>query len=272
MPDRGCVSTGETVKIGFFTQENDEIDESLRVIEYIRQEAEYMTTKDGQISAAQMLENFLFPPAVQWALISKLSGGEKRRLYLLRILMSAPNIILLDEPTNDLDIQTLTILEGYLNDFQGAVIAVSHDRYFLDRVVEKLFIFEGDTTINQFTGCYSDYYEKTLEEIASAKDATSKAKTEKVDYNAQNKKNRPLKFNFKEQKEYDSIDETISNLENELLETAKDIDVASSDFEKLQKLFAVKETLETRLNETMERWVYLNELAELILANTKEVK
>ncbi len=271
-PNRGCVNTGETVKIGFFTQENDEIDESLRVIEYIRNEAEYLTTRDGQISAAQMLENFLFPPAVQWSLISKLSGGEKRRLYLLRILMSAPNVILLDEPTNDLDIQTLTILEGYLSDFQGVVIAVSHDRYFLDRVVEKLFIFEGNASIRRFQGCYSDYNKKMAEENAIVKDNNSKSKSEKSDYNAENKKNRPLKFTFKEQKEYDSIDETISNLENSLVNVEKEINEASSDFEKLQKLFARKETLEVQLNEATERWVYLNELAELIATNRKEIK
>ena len=278
-PDRGRVDTGETVKIGFFTQENDEIDESLRVIEYIRNEAEFLTTADGQISAAQMLENFLFPPATQWSLISKLSGGEKRRLYLLRVLMSAPNILLLDEPTNDLDIQTLTILESYLNEFQGAVIAVSHDRYFLDRVVDKLFIFDGNASIQRFQGCYSDYEIKTTEALAASKNNSSRAKTGKPDSgskagksdcNAENKENRPLKFTYKEQKEYDLIDETIATLETELLTVMRDIEVASSDFETLQKLFTLKETLETHLNETMERWVYLNELSELIAANSSK--
>jgi len=280
-PDRGGVDTGETVKIGFFTQENDEIDESLRVIEYIRNEAEYLTTEDGQISAAQMLENFLFPPSTQWSLISKLSGGEKRRLYLLRILMSAPNILLLDEPTNDLDIQTLTILESYLNEFQGAVVAVSHDRYFLDRVVDKLFVFDGNASIQRFQGCYSDYETKKTEVLAASKDDSIRAKTGKTDsgskagkpdYNTENGKNRPLKFTYKEQKEYDSIDGAIATLETHLVNVAHDIDLASSDFEKLQKLFALKETLETRLNETTERWVYLNELSELIAANSKDAK
>ena len=228
-PDRGIVTAGETVKIGFFTQENDEIDESLRVIEYIRNEAEYMNTNQGQVSAAQMLEDFLFPPEMQWSLISKLSGGEKRRLYLLRILMSAPNILLLDEPTNDLDIQTLTILEEYLTQFQGAVIAVSHDRYFLDRVMDQLFILDGTAVIRRFQGCYSDYADKASEETSSEKTGNGRTKTDKTDYNAESRKNRPLKFTYKEQKEFDSIDEDISRLESELLAVDKAIFEASSD-------------------------------------------
>ncbi len=279
LPDSGNIGTGETVKIGFFTQENDEIDETLRVIEYIREEAEYLTTKDGQISASQMLENFLFPPADQWSLISTLSGGEKRRLYLLRILMSAPNVILLDEPTNDLDIETLTILEYYLNDFSGAVIAVSHDRYFLDRVAETLFIFEGDTTISRFQGCYTDYYEKKLQDISIAKEvmakksmsksssanlSTGKLKEDNADKSSGERKPTPLKFTYKEQKEFDVIDEKLANLETELKETESGIIDASSDYEKLQKLFSKKEQLENEQNETMERWVYLTELFEKI--------
>ncbi|MCD6596284.1 MAG: ABC-F family ATP-binding cassette domain-containing protein, partial [Bacteroidales bacterium] len=156
-PDRGTINTGETVKIGFFTQENEYINDNILVIEYIREQAEFIKTRDGTISALKMLEMFLFPPDVHWKRVAKLSGGEKRRLYLLKILMSAPNILLLDEPTNDLDIKTLTILENYLSKFQGAVIAVSHDRYFLDKVAEKLFIFQNNAIINQFQGNYSDY-------------------------------------------------------------------------------------------------------------------
>lgn len=158
-PDSGKVEIGETVKTGFFTQENTDMDQNLRVIEYIRTVAEHIETANGSLSASQMLERFLFPPSVQWTPISKLSGGEKRRLYLLSILMSAPNILLLDEPTNDLDIQTLTILEAYLDEFPGAVITVSHDRYFLDRTANRIFSFEGNGEIIKYAGNYSDYRE-----------------------------------------------------------------------------------------------------------------
>ena len=156
-PDSGTVEIGQTVKIGYFSQENEDMDTSLKVIDYIRNVAEYVQTKDGSISASQMLERFLFPPSVQYTVIQKLSGGERRRLYLLKILMSAPNVLILDEPTNDLDIKTLMILEDYLDSFQGIVITVSHDRYFLDRVVRRIFAFEGDGVLRQYEGGFTDY-------------------------------------------------------------------------------------------------------------------
>jgi ATP-binding cassette subfamily F protein uup len=270
--DSGSVSMGETVKLGFFTQESEGMDDSIRVIDYIRNEAEYLTTNEGLLSASQMLERFLFPPSAQWAPVSKLSGGEKRRLYLLRILMGAPNVILLDEPTNDLDIHTLTILESYLDEFKGAVITVSHDRYFLDRVVDKVFAFEGNASIRQFEGNYSEYRQCMLQENEVLKDSSIKIKPDKVESNTENKKDKPLKFSFKEQKEYEQIDGVIADLEKQLHEVNREIENASSDFERLQKLLSARETLEIQLNEAMERWVYLNELAELIEKNKREIK
>lgn len=259
-PDRGNVSTGDTVKIGFFRQENEDIDESMRVIEYIRNQAEYITSDDGQISAAKMLEKFLFPPATHWQSISKLSGGEKRRLYLLKILMSAPNVILLDEPTNDLDIMTLTILESYLNDFKGAVIVISHDRYFLDRVANNLFIFEGDAVINRYQGNYSDYYEAKKEESLLKRE--DMVKEQRNDLKEKERDEKKVKFSYKEQKEFDAIDETILNIENQIALTSAEILQASSDYVRLQELFDQKEKLEETLCRAMERWVYLNELHE----------
>lgn len=264
-PDTGSVTTGETIKIGCFTQENDELDENMRVIEYIRDEAEYVTTSDGTITASQMLERFLFPPAVQWTPISKLSGGEKRRLYLLRILMSSPNVLLLDEPTNDLDISTLTILESYLDDFQGAVITVSHDRYFLDRIAEKIFVLDGNGVIDRYEGNYS-YYAETVRQTSEALSPANAKPKENAQTKecAQTKKDRPLKFTYKEQKEYEQIDSLIASLEGEIAETNIRIDEAATDFTKLQELLTVKAELENRLEEAMERWVYLNELADAI--------
>lgn len=259
-PDRGFVHIGDTVKIGFFRQENDDINENIRVIEYIRSEAEFINSNEGQVSASQMLEKFLFPPAVQWQLISKLSGGEKRRLYLLKILMGAPNVILLDEPTNDLDIATLSILEEYLNDFEGAVIAVSHDRYFLDRVVDKLFIFEGNTKIKRFEGNYLEYYEATQTKIAVSNEITKKSQKSELKNDENN--TRQLKFTYREQKEFDTIDEVISTIEAHIAKTAVEINESASDYEKLQELFVIKEELEQKLACAMERWVYLNELHE----------
>lgn len=274
-PDRGTVTIGETVKIGVFSQETYHMDENVRVIEYIREGAEYLTTAEGdKITASQMLEKFLFPPHEQWSLIGKLSGGERRRLYLLRVLMEGPNILLLDEPTNDLDIETLTILEDYLEEFPGAVITVSHDRYFLDRVVNKIFSFEGDGEIIQYTGNYSDY--RVYREITEAQKSNGDNKGDKkketvdknnssVDKNAEDtKKQRPLKFSFKEQREFDEIDGVIAELEARIEELDNDINAASSDFNKLQELLAEKENLEQQLEEKMERWVYLNELADKI--------
>lgn len=273
--DNGSVTIGETVKIGVFSQETYHMDESMRVIEYIREGAEYLTTAEGdKITASQMLEKFLFPPHEQWSLIGKLSGGERRRLYLLRVLMESPNILLLDEPTNDLDIETLTILEDYLEDFPGAVITVSHDRYFLDRVVNKIFSFEGEGEIIHHTGNYSDYKEYKQISEAEKIDVDNKAdkKKESVDKNNssvdknsdENKKERPLKFSFKEQREFDEIDNIIAELEAKIEELDNSINQASTDFSKLQVLLAEKEAAEKKLEEKMERWVYLNELADKI--------
>ncbi len=268
-PDMGKVEIGDTVKIGFFTQENMDMDQNLRVIDYIRQVAENIETKNGSISASQMLERFLFEPSVQWTPISKLSGGEKRRLYLLKILMGAPNILLLDEPTNDLDIQTLTILESYLDEFPGAVIAVSHDRYFLDRMATKVFSFEGCGYIKKYGGNYSDYHEYVTSQ-AQSDETPKKSADVKQESNSQNKaerhgqKERQLKFTFKEQKEFEEIDGIIAEQEGQLEKLQEEIDKAASDFEKLQELLAKQQQLEEQLEYSMERWTYLYELADKI--------
>lgn len=268
-PDAGRLSIGETVKIGYFSQENDDMDNSMRVIEYIREQAEYITTADGTLSASQMLESFLFPPSVQWTPISKLSGGEKRRLYLLRILMGAPNVLMLDEPTNDLDIQTLTILESYLDGFAGAVIVVSHDRYFLDRVVDGIFSFEGKGEIRQYAGNYSDYSQCVQERERLLEDSSIKTAKAKVNERAQNKKDRPLKFTLKEQKEFEQIDDQIDELEKNILRVEMKMNEASSDFEQLQQLITKKELLEKQLDVAIVRWTYLNELSDEIEKNKK---
>ena len=263
-PDSGVVEIGETVKMGVFSQEAYHMDESLKIIEYIREGAEYITTSDGsKISASQMLERFLFPPHLQWTLISKLSGGEKRRLYLLRVLMEAPNVLLLDEPTNDLDIQTLTILEDYLEEFPGAIIAVSHDRYFLDKMAEKVFVFEGDGKIVQYTGNYTSFKEDNKE---SNKKIEVKGKDENKDKdnNKKREKNKSLKFSYNEQREYEEIDDVIAAIEEKIENINGEIDAASTDYVLLQELLAKKEELEEEYDEKMKRWVYLNELAEKI--------
>ncbi len=258
--DGGTVDVGQTVKIGYFSQESSEMDEALRVIDYIKEEANVITTADGAtISAAQMLERFLFPPGVQWMPIAKLSGGERRRLYLLRILMSAPNVLLLDEPTNDLDIETLTILEDYLDDFPGAVIAVSHDRYFLDRLADKIFAFAGDGVIRQYAGGYSDYQDKR---VLPRPAAAPKAKDGEARHPAAADENKKPRFTFKEQREYEQIESVIAGIEQRLQEIGARIDAAGSDFELLQKLLGVHKELEQELDERLERWTYLNELAE----------
>jgi len=266
--DSGSVEVGKTVKVGYFSQESSEMNEALRVIDYIKEESNLISTVAGEtISASQMLERFLFPPNVQWMPIAKLSGGERRRLYLLRILMSAPNVLLLDEPTNDLDIQTLTILEDYLDDFSGAVIAVSHDRYFLDRVVSKIFSFEGNGVIRPYVGGYSDYLQKS---ILPEADSGSRAKNnEYKKAPAVVEASRPRRFTYKEQREYEQIDDIIAAVERELQETKTGIDSTGSDFELLQQLVSRQQELEQRLDELLERWAYLNELAEELSNNPK---
>ncbi|MBP1765685.1 MAG: ettA [Firmicutes bacterium] len=262
----GSIDVGQTVKIGYFSQENEEMNQELRVIEYIKEEAGYITAADGQtISAGQMLERFLFSSAMQWMPIAKLSGGEKRRLYLLRILMSSPNVLILDEPTNDLDIPTLSILEDYLDDFPGAVITVSHDRYFLDRLVDKIFAFEGDGVIRQYNGGYSAYLENRKPSERPA--AVKPEKNEKNNVVKELDKARSRKLGFKEQREYEQIDGLIAAVEQELKQVNKGIDLAGSDFALLQNLVSSKEALERELDELLERWAYLTELAEEMQKN-----
>lgn len=262
-PDSGEIEIGQTIQIGYFSQENEYMDESLRVIDYIREVAEYIQTSDGSISASQMLEKFLFTGAMQYSLISRLSGGEKRRLYLLRVLMGAPNILILDEPTNDLDIQTLSILENYLDSFEGIVITVSHDRYFLDRVVDRIFAFEELGGIKQYEGGYSDYLlakERDKEQevgLVSGKKQAVKPPVGKI-------KEVKLKFSYQEQREYERIDEDIEKLEGKIQDTELAMEESASDYTKLNELMGRKAELAQQLEEKMERWVYLNDLAERI--------
>lgn len=266
-PDLGTVEIGETVRIGYYSQENLDMNESLRVIEYIREEAEYITTADGtKISASQMLERFLFPPEIQWTLISKLSGGEKRRLYLLRVLMSSPNVLLLDEPTNDLDIQTLGILEQYLDEFDGPVIVVSHDRYFIDKVAEKVFAFEGHGIIGYYPGNYTDYdHRKKMEQTEKESLSFPKEKGQGKPKNREQK----VRFTYKERLEYEQIEDKIEAVENELNHITEEVNRAGSDFLLLQELTEKQQELENTLEELMERWTYLSELAEKIEKSKK---
>ncbi|MDO7906028.1 ABC-F family ATP-binding cassette domain-containing protein [Paenibacillus sp. JX-17] len=269
-PDSGQVTVGTTVKFGYFTQEHQEMDGSLRVMEYIKEEAEVITTADGsKITAGQMLERFLFPPAMQWTFINRLSGGEKRRLYLLRVLMSSPNVLLLDEPTNDLDIQTLAVLEDYLDDFPGVVFTVSHDRYFLDRTVEKIMAFEGEGHVRVHVGNYSEYMEwmdkNGPKREANAGEAGGGKQTEHPQTAAPAPKPKEkLKFSYKEQREFDMIDDTIAAAETKLEKIGQEMEKAFSDSARLQELLAEQAAAEQKLEHLMERWTYLNELAEKI--------
>ena len=260
MPDSGRIVIGDTVNIGYFSQECESMDPSLRVIEYIRETADIVKTPDGTVTASQMLERFLFNSELQWNRIEKLSGGERKRLYLLKILMTAPNILLLDEPTNDLDITTLTILEDYLETFSGAVIAVSHDRYFLDKMANEIFEFRNGIC-TRFNGNYTDYAEKAAE-LYVDDEIKLKKKAEKKEKISTGKTR--LKFSFKEQREYSTIDDDIALLEQKIAEAENEISANSSDYVKLQELSDMKDSLEAELAEKMERWVYLNDLAERI--------
>ncbi|ARU59930.1 ABC transporter [Tumebacillus avium] len=263
VPDGGIVDTGSTVKLAYYTQESIEMNEELRVIEYIREAAPYIRTIDGEtISAGQMLERFLFPPSSQWTPIAKLSGGEKRRLYLLRTLMGEPNVLLLDEPTNDLDIQTLTILEDYLDHFDGTVVTVSHDRYFLDRVVDRLICFEGDAKISTYMGMYSEY-QAERELLAPEKDKPVKAK-EDPRAAADDTPAKKLKFTYKEQKEFESIEERIAELEDSIASVQAELAQGGTDYTRLQKLTDQEQQLQNELETAVERWAELNELAEEI--------
>ncbi len=262
-PDKGSIWVGQTVKMGYFSQENEAMDEELKVIDYIRNVAEYVPTKEGSISASQMLERFLFPSSVQHTVIRRLSGGEKRRLYLLRILMDAPNVLLLDEPTNDLDIQTLTILEDYLDNFQGIVITVSHDRYFLDRMVRRIFAFEGEGAVVQYEGGFTDYQVAYARKHPEPVKEEKKEKQSRGDYNGRVHQKK-IKFTYKEQKEWETIETDIAALEQKLKELDEEIDKSATVFGKLSLLMEEKEAAEQLLEEKMERWIYLNDLAEQI--------
>lgn len=279
-PDSGIVTIGQTVKIGYFSQENEAMDESLRVIDYVREGGEVIHTKDGTVSASVMLERFLFPPDQQYSIIGKLSGGEKRRLYLLRILMEAPNILILDEPTNDLDIATLTRLEDYLDSFEGIVITVSHDRYFLDRVVSRIFCFENGT-IKQYEGGYTDYLNHTTHKLdvtdagisSSEKNSPDDDTAEETDKPKVTKDNwkdgqtKKLKMSYKEEKEFETIESDIATLEQQIEDTDNEMLKAANDFVKLGELSAKKEDLQKELEHKMDRWIYLEELADKISGN-----
>ncbi len=276
-PDAGAVVTGQTIRIGYYAQEikNDAqaglayMKPDMRVIDYIRNTAEYVQTVDGSVSASVMLDRFLFPPEKQYGLLGKLSGGERRRLNLLRVLMEAPNVLVLDEPTNDLDIQTLTILEDYLDHFEGIVIAVSHDRYFLDRVVRRIFAFENGT-IRQYEGGFTDYQAKKQEEETPAGSTNIGAGQAQTNLKAIKNRQEKLKFSYKEQKEYDTIEGEIAALEETLETLDEEMGSNASDYVKLNELTKEKERTEQLLEEKMERWMYLQELAEKI-ANVKKV-
>lgn len=304
-PDSGELVVGQTVKIGYYSQEieNDEsagiayMNPAIRVIDYIKETAEYVKTVDGTVTASQMLEKFLFTPEKQYSLIGKLSGGEKRRLNLLRVLMEAPNVLILDEPTNDLDITTLTILEDYLDKFNGIVIEISHDRYFLDRTVKRIFAFEGNGVINQYEGGYSDYVlRKEMNEVEVGENALTGIKgsgknkngvslkgnekskvtkggedsaedsTKNGSASSDRNTNRKPKFSYKEQREYDTIESEVSELEDKISNLEKEIESNATDFVKLGELTKEKEQAEALLEEKMDRWVYLEELAEKIAA------
>ena len=283
-PDSGSVEIGDTIKIGYFSQEIEDMNSSQRVIDYIKAVAEFIPTKDGLISASKLLEQFLFEPAMQYSPIEKLSGGEKKRLYLLKVLAAAPNVLLLDEITNDIDIPTLTILEDYLDSFAGIVIAVSHDRYFLDNLADRIFEFDREGNLTQYEGGYTDYLEakkrregmnidESVEIKASSvgKNMIEEPQEEKASVKTwkQNRSSK-LKFSYKEQREYETIDDDIAGLEEKIEKLDNDIMANATNSGKLNELTKEKETAEALLEEKMDRWVYLNDLAEQIEAQNNK--
>lgn len=279
-PDTGFVEQGETIRMGYLSQEPGFIPPDMRVIDSVKEIAEYLPTASGRISASKMCERFLFTPDMQYTPVGKLSGGELRRLYLLHVLMGAPNVLILDEPTNDLDIDTLNVLEDYLEHFEGIIVVVSHDRYFLDRIVNRIFAFEPDG-LRQYEGGYTDYYwkhqdryegvekdsQRASECKTSARNKTGKTESSSKKASWKQPDSR-LKFSYKEQREYETIDDDIAALEARMEETEALIQEAAADFVKLTEYTSQKEALEQELNEKMERWVYLNELAERIQSST----
>ena len=261
-PDEGEIEIGETIRIGYFAQEVPDMDNSVRVIDYIKDFGEYVQTEEGKISASAMLERFLFTPEMQYTPVEKLSGGEKRRLYLLSVLMQGANVLLLDEPSNDLDIATVTILEDYLNSFEGIVVAVSHDRYFLDNVVDRIFELDGNGGVTQYEGGYTDYLNARGEQRKETEEAEKSRKNEAGDW--KKPRQAKLKFTYKEQKEYEGIDDEISSLEAKLEKLDQDMMANATNSMKLTELTREKDKTEKELEEKMERWVYLNDLAERI--------
>ena len=274
-PDQGRIVRGETVRIGYFSQESfagEDFDPTVKAIDYIRHISQEIQTPEGTLTAAQMMEKFLFPADLQYTEIGRLSGGERRRLYLLRVLMEAPNVLVLDEPTNDLDIETLAVLEDYLEQFPGVVIAVSHDRYFLDKLMNHVFVLAGNGEVRHYTGGYADY----RADVASERQRLAAQERQETLPNSSLKKTsggrshqEKLKFSFKEQREYEEIDGVIAGLEEKIAQTEALIAQNASDYAALQELTAEKEELETQLAAKMERWVYLNDLAERIEAQGK---
>ena len=271
-PDEGSVEFGETIKMGYFAQEIPQMDENQRVIDYVKDIAEYIPTRDGRITASQMLERFLFTPDMQYAPIGKLSGGEKRRLYLLGVLQQGPNVLVMDEVTNELDIPTLTILEDYLNSFIGIVILVSHDRYFLDNVSDRIFAFDGCGHFRQYEGGYTDYLESKKRENGGIAEKTSSKAPAGAEVSGGKKKatwdkgEKKLKFSYKEQKEFETIDDDIATLEQKIEELDAEMAAHASQYSRLSELTEEKEKVQAELDEKMERWMYLTELNEKIEA------
>ena len=269
-PDQGSIEVGETIRIGYFAQEEQEMDDRQRVIDYVKDIAEYINTREGRISASAMLERFLFTPDMQYAPIGKLSGGEKRRLYLLGVLCQEANVLILDEPGNNLDIPTLTILEDFLNSFVGIVITVSHDRYFLDNVADRIFAFDGYGGLTQYEGGYTDYLEASggghMANAVTASQISKADPAQKEDAKKSWKQNRPqkLKFSYKEQKEFETIDDDIAKLEAKTEQLDEEMARNATNSVKLSELIAEKEKTEAELEEKMDRWVYLNDLKERI--------
>ena len=286
MPDSGTVEIGDTVRIGYFMQENEPLDNSKTVLEFVRSIGEYVNTVNGKATASQMCEKFLFGPKAQWTPISKLSGGEKRRLYLLSVLMSSPNVLILDEPTNDLDIETLEILEEYLDSFSGIVIVVSHDRYFLDRVVDRIFAFEEDGHLKQYEGGFSDYYEKAVSSILYNEDNPSMKEYKSQGHDTGKKqdgdttgsgkpkyvkdRSNQLKFTYAQQKEYETIDDDIAKLEADVARLDEEIAANATSYSRLNELMEEKAAKEKELEEKMDRWVFLNDLAEQIVLKKEQ--